>query len=243
MTILENIPTRNIDQEKTREINKKSSEELLELVKGKKIGQIHYTLNGTDGVSLQAQETKHFLELVGADCFLFSSDVKENDRGTKSSELDRYNPEIVKLNQKILDPSVENMDLDIREKNEYEILEEIQKYSEVIYNQLILFIDDNKLDIVHIRNLSALPFLHMPAAVAVKKVIENRPNIKFILHHHDFYWEGPTSKTFISHYKKINDLANDVVAPDFENTNHICINTIAKKSLKKTQRCRCNLYS
>jgi len=217
----------------TIETPKLSSEEILKLIEGKKIGQIHYFLYGTDGVSLQAQETDSFLNKFGAKTFSLAADTTESEISSKSPELDYHSEKVTCLRDKILDQDVADLSALIRDQQEEELLAEIHQGADAIYQQMITFIDENGLDIVHIRNLSALPFLHIQAAVAVHKVIKNRPKIRFILHHHDFFWEGPDATKYITKYEKINKLVEEITAPDFENTRHICINTIAQKELKE----------
>ncbi|MBU0974670.1 hypothetical protein KKD03_03135 [Patescibacteria group bacterium] len=215
------------------ETPKLSLEEMSNIIKDKQIGQIHYFLYGTDGVSLQAQETQVFLNSLGAKTFSLAADTTESEISSNSPELDYHNKNVTCLRDKILDQDMADLDQETLDQQENALLTKINNGADVIYQQMITFIDENRLDIVHIRNLSALPFLHIQAAVAVHEVIKNRPETRFILHHHDFYWEGPDATKYVSKYEKINKLVNKITAPNFENTRHICINTIAQAELKK----------
>lgn len=223
----------DFEKRQTAEKPKLSQEEMLRAIKGINIGQIHYFLYGTDGVSLQAQETQVFLESLGAKTYSLAADVPDNEMGSKSPELDYHSEEVATLRNKILDKNAISLDSETLNQQENQLLEEIYQGADVIYQQMTKFIDENNLDIVHIRNLSSLPIYHIQAAVAVNNLIQNRPDIRFILHHHDFYWAGPGSKEFVTKYEKINELVEKITAPNFENTQHICINTIAQKELKE----------
>lgn len=205
-----------------------NSEQLLEEgIRGKKIGQIHYFLRGTDGVSLQAQETARFLQSVEATTYDLAADVAEKPL----SDLDYHSDRVASLRNRMFDPSVEALTDEKKIDEETKLIRKIYEGAESIYSAFKEFIESNNLDIVHVRNLLSMPFLHIEAAVALERVIRENPNVRFVLHHHDFYWEGPESVKYITHYPNIRHLADLLTAPNYSNTKHICINSIAQKEL------------
>lgn len=225
--INKHIPVATVGQE-TRGDQLVNQEKLLEEgIKGKKVGQIHYFLRGTDGVSLQAQETARFLQSVRAITFDLAADVADKPL----PELDYHSDRVVSLRNRMFDPSVDALTDEAKNNEEKFLLQEIYEGAESIYTAFLEFIESNDLDIVHVRNLLSMPFLHIEAAVALERVIRDKPNIRFVLHHHDFYWEGPESVKYVTHYLNIQHLADSLTAPNHPNTKHICINTIAQQEL------------
>jgi hypothetical protein len=80
------------------------------------------------------------------------------------------------------------------------LISEITGQADRIETDLERFFDRCRIEVAHVRNLMSLPYLHPAATVAVSRLVNRRPDIRFVLHHHDFYWEGPMAKHFVTPY-------------------------------------------
>jgi len=187
---------------------------------GAKICEMHFYANGIDGVSLQIGENTDCLRRKGETVLLCASDVPE----AGFPELDYHSGEARILMDAILNP-----DTEVKEEV---LLGEINRQSEAIRVKLSDFLDKNGVGVVHLRNITSLPFLHLPASKAVHDLIEQRQDIGFVLHIHDLPWEGPEGAKYVTGYRKIRQLAETVMVPNFPNTLHVAINSLAARELK-----------
>lgn len=183
-----------------------------------KICNMHYTFGGTDGVTLQVGETESYLINHGIRVISCASDVPEG-----IPELDYHSQPVRELTEAILDPG--------QKAKVDDLMNEITDQAGVIQKKMLAFLEENGVQIAHVRNVTSLPLLHLPAAVALYNVIRQRPDIGFLLHHHDFPWEGPRATKFVTGYEEIASLADQVMTPDFPNTSHVVLNSLAAKEL------------
>jgi hypothetical protein len=58
-----------------------------------------------------------------------------------------------------------------------------------------------------------------------------RPDIGFLMQHHDIYWEGPNAKSFLTPHRRINDLMDRILCPALPNALHVLINPLAAEAL------------
>jgi mannosylglucosylglycerate synthase len=65
------------------------------------------------------------------------------------------------------------------------------------------------------------------------QLVEERPDVHFVLQHHDLYWEGPNARNFHTPYPEIADLIARTTCPDRPNTTHVLINPIAASALRE----------
>jgi mannosylglucosylglycerate synthase len=61
----------------------------------------------------------------------------------------------------------------------------------------------------------------------------DRPDLYFLLQHHDLYWEGPNARNFESPYPEVAELIASSSCPDRANTTHVLINPIAAHALRE----------
>ena len=59
-----------------------------------------------------------------------------------------------------------------------------------------------------------------------------RPDLGFLLQHHDIYWEGPNARNFLSPYRQIDDLMDRIMCPSLPNARHVLINPPAAEALR-----------
>ena len=55
------------------------------------------------------------------------------------------------------------------------------------------YLDAHDIRLVHIRNIMSLPY-NLPATLAFYGLAVDRPDIGFLMQHHDLYWEGPNAQ-------------------------------------------------
>lgn len=184
------------------------------------IAEVHYYVYGTDGVSLQVMESHDCLKSRGEKVYLCASDVLEADL----PELDYHANAARELREAILDPGLST--------GEDGLLGEIAVQSELIKGKLSEFLRRHRIRIVHLRNITSLPFLHLPATQAAHDLIVERQDLQFVLYHHDLNWEGPRAAKFMTGYRKIGQLAEEVMTPNLPNTTHVVINSLASEQLR-----------
>jgi hypothetical protein len=92
-------------------------------------------------------------------------------------------------------------------------------------------VDAEQIPVLHIRNLMSLPY-HLPATLAFYNLAVERPDIGFLMQHHDIYWEGPNAKNFLTPHRQINDLMDRIMCPSLPNARHVLINPLASAALQ-----------
>jgi mannosylglucosylglycerate synthase len=84
---------------------------------------------------------------------------------------------------------------------------------------------------LHIRDIMSLPY-NLPATLALYNLAIERPDRRFLMQHHDIYWEGPNSKNFLTTYQQINDVMDRIMCPSLPNARHVLINPVAAEALR-----------
>src|SRR5206468_982320 len=85
--------------------------------------------------------------------------------------------------------------------------------------------------------IMSLPY-NLPATLAFYQLIVERPDIYFLLQHHDLYWEGPNARNFETPHTEIAELIKTITCPERENTAHVLINPIAAQALEQRKGIR-----
>ncbi|MEA2056475.1 MAG: glycosyltransferase [Patescibacteria group bacterium] len=215
-----------------------STERLKEL----RIAQIHFYTEQADGVSLQTQETRSELKRRGASVFTISADFDPNQdthQGAQIAELGYHRSDVSQLRRE-MNPALNRQSEDggsgpsvLLPGRESELMDAIYKQAYVIEKKLEAAFDKHRINVLHVRNISSLPHLHPAAALAMYRLIERHQNIHFVLHHHDLSWEGPAAEFNYYAYPKIEQLMQELHAPNFANTSHIAINPDTKYALEE----------
>ncbi len=192
--------------------------------------EVHYKLFGTDGVSLQSQELSKALTARGWRVHPCASDVPEGAGGLLLPELSYQSPEAVALRRRIFpaERAAPNAALDA---DGDALVEEIIARAQPIRRRVEQYLDAQRIALVHVRNLMSLPY-NLPATVAFHDLATERQDIGFLLQHHDFYWEGPNAKSFLTAAPAVNHLMERVMCPDLPNARHVLINPIAAEALQ-----------
>jgi mannosylglucosylglycerate synthase len=193
--------------------------------------EIHFKLFGTDGVSLQSQELSKALSARGWRVHACASDVPPEAEGLSLPELSYQSPDAVALRKRIFLPSAETSQSASASAGEA-IVEEITGRARPIRRQVEEYVDSHQVRVLHIRNLMSLPY-NVPATLALHGLAADRPDLGFLMQHHDLYWEGPNARNFRSPYREVTDLMDRIMCPSLPNARHVVINPIAAEALRE----------
>lgn len=118
-----------------------------------------------------------------------------------------------------------------KKEDSKELMAEVLQISQTIEHELEVYLQQNHIGTVHLRNLLSLP-LNLPASLAWQRMIDSHPELHFILHHHDFIWEGRQER-FQSPYAEVNYYIAQNFPPiiNSQHCHHVVLNTLAKKVL------------
>jgi glycosyltransferase involved in cell wall biosynthesis len=191
--------------------------------------EVHFKLFGTDGVSLQSQELTKALSNRHWRVHPCASDVPPETEGLQLPELSYQSPEAVALRTRIFAPA-ERSTSSVASAGDV-LVDEITARAEPIRRQVEQYVNAHQISHVHIRNLMSLPY-NLPATLAFYRLAADRPDIGFLMQHHDFYWEGPNARNFQTPYPEVTDLMDRIMCPSLPNARHVLINPIAAEALR-----------
>ncbi|MEC9489848.1 MAG: glycosyltransferase family 4 protein [Halanaerobiales bacterium] len=184
-----------------------------------KIALTHFRTGQTDGVSLEMDKWRFVLEKMGHQVVYIS--------GTPAAEIQIE--ELFYKNEKNL-KFVNNAYRSLDDYNsEAELQAEIEAEAAVIAKKLEKEIKREGIELLIPNNIFSLGW-NLPAAIAFKEVIE-KLNLKTVAHHHDFYWERELYSNPVCAF--VEDLLAEYFPPAVEEIEHVVINRIAQKELKK----------
>lgn len=189
--------------------------------------EVHFKLFGTDGVSLQSQELSKALGERGWRSFFCASDVPSHAEGLSLPELSYQSRDAVALRERVFpDPETHP-----RASDGDDLVMEITRRAEAIRRQVEDYLDSQKIPLLHIRNIMSLPY-NLPATLALYNLATERPDIGFLMQHHDIYWEGPNARNFLTPYQQVNDMMDRIMCPMLPNVRHVLINPLAAEALR-----------
>ncbi|HEY2594053.1 MAG TPA: hypothetical protein VGK33_09155, partial [Chloroflexota bacterium] len=193
--------------------------------------EVHYKLFGTDGVSLQSQELTGELRRRGWTVHPCACDVPEGAEGLRIPALSYQSAEAVALRGWVFPGRAERAAAS-QPTDGSGLLEQIEARAAAIRAEVEEYIDARDIAVVHVRNLMSLPY-NLPATLAFYGLAVDRPDIGFLMQHHDLYWEGPNSRTFETPHPEVVDLMERIMCPDLPNARHTLINPIAADALRE----------
>jgi hypothetical protein len=192
--------------------------------------EVHYKLFGTDGVSLQSQELSRELRSRGWAVHPCACDVPDGGDGLRLAELAYQSADAVALRKRIFAAPAEQSKDSLSAAGSA-LIEEITARAAVIRPPVEQYLDTNGIRLVHIRNIMSLPY-NLPATLAFYGIAVDRPDIGFLMQHHDLYWEGPNARNFESPYAQVQELIERIMCPRLPNARHTLINPIAGDALR-----------
>ena len=192
--------------------------------------EVHFKLFGTDGVSLQSQELSKALRARGWQVHPCASDVPADVEGLHLPALSYQSADAVALRRRIFPPAAERNESS--PSSVQRLMEEIGARAMAIREDVERYIDMNHIPLVHIRNVMSLPY-NLPASLAFHDLAVDRPDIGFLMQHHDLYWEGPNARIFDTSHHEVVELMERVLCPSLVNARHVLINPIAADALRE----------
>ena len=190
--------------------------------------EVHFKLFGTDGVSLQSQELSKALGARGWQAFSCASDVPPHAEGLALPELSYQSLDAVTLRKRVFSTSEGDHP---PASDGDSLVMEIIKRAERIRRQVEDYVDAQEIPLLHIRNIMSLPY-NLPATLALYNLATERPDIGFVMQHHDIYWEGPNAKNFLTPYQQVSDMMDRIMCPSLPNARHVLINPLAAEALR-----------
>jgi mannosylglucosylglycerate synthase len=192
--------------------------------------EVHFKLFGTDGVSLQSQELSKSLGASGWSVHPCACDVPAQSDGLRLPELSYQSSDAVELRRRMFPPAGEHSASSALSAGE-DLVEEIRSRARPIRRQVEDYLRSHTIPVLHIRNLMSLPY-NLPATLAFHDLAVDRPDLGFLMQHHDLYWEGPNARNFESPYHEVTDLMDRIMCPSLPNAHHVVINPIAADALR-----------
>ena len=190
--------------------------------------EVHFKLFGTDGVSLQSLELSAALRRRGWHVHSCASDVPLGWEGLALVELSYQSASAVDLRARLFAPRAgEGGGPAVGAA----LVDEVTGRAHDIRARVEGYLDAQGIRLLHVRNLMSLPY-NLPATVAIHDLAASRPDIGFLLQHHDLYWEGPNATTFRTPYAEVAALMERVLVPRMRNASHVLINPIAAEALR-----------
>jgi hypothetical protein len=193
--------------------------------------EVHYKLFGTDGVSLQSQELSKELRKRRWTVHRCACDVPARSHGLRLEQLAYQSADAVALRKRIFASPADHGDGSLDSEGGA-LVEEITARAAAIRKPIERYLDAHDIRLVHIRNIMSLPY-NLPATLAFYGIAVDRPDIGFLMQHHDLYWEGPNAGNFATPYPQIRELMERIMCPDLPNARHTLINPIAGDALRE----------
>jgi len=190
--------------------------------------EIHFKLFGTDGVSLQSQELSKALSARGWRVLSCAGDVPPHAEGLRLPELSYQSPDAIALRKRIFSPAP---GASSPVSDGAALVDEITERAKVIRRRVEDYVDAHQIPLLHIRNLMSLPY-NLPATLALYSLAVERPDIGFLMQHHDIYWEGPNARNFLTPHRQVSGLMDRIMCPSLPNARHVLINPLAAEALR-----------
>ncbi len=190
--------------------------------------EVHFKLFGTDGVSLQSQELSRALSARGWRVLPCACDVPPGAEGLRVPELSYQSPGAIALRQRVFSPAP---GASSPPPDDAALVEEITERAKVIRRRVEDYVNTHQIRLLHIRNLMSLPY-NLPATLALYDLAVHRPDIGFLMQHHDIYWEGPNARNFLTPHRQVSDLMDRIMCPSLPNARHVLINPLAAEALQ-----------
>lgn len=185
-----------------------------------RIGFISTRLNGTDGVSLEVGKWAHVLRRAGHDIFYCAGELGGYAaNGCLIPQLHFDHQSIISFSQRAFGEGARGIDAK-------RLVDEIYDMADEVRAPLRKFIRDNDLDLIVVENALTIP-MNLPLGITLTGLIAEL-GINTIAHHHDFFWERQRYQS-----NALLDLLDTAFPAKLPTIQHVTINSIAQKRLKK----------
>lgn len=188
-----------------------------------RIGIIIGRIGGVDGVALETEKWIDVLKKLGHEIFIMSGEFESWDMDYEHDYLypvlSFFSVEAEWEQRKaFFEP----------DKEPDELLEHVENASNMIYETMLAWVKDKKIDAILSENASALP-CHLSMGVAIRKLIL-KTGLPIVTHDHDFHWER--GQRYVSVHPEINQYVDDHFPLLLPNVKHAAINTFGVETFK-----------
>ena len=188
-----------------------------------RIGIIIGRIGGVDGVALETEKWIDILKKLGHEVFIMSGEFESWDMDYEHdylfSALSFFSVEAEWGQRKAFyEP----------DKDPEPLLEHVENASNMIYEAMLQWVTEKKIDAILSENASALP-CHLSMGVAIKKLITDT-GLPIVTHDHDFHWER--GERYVSAHPEINQYVDDNFPLLLPNVKHAVINTFGVETFK-----------
>lgn len=183
----------------------------------KRIGFISTRFQGTDGVTLEAKKWAHILQGLGHECFWLAGMLDTPRETSHEVPLAYFNhPQVAALQAKLFGVTTRSR----------ATTDEIHALKEALKNELYLFLERFKIEVLIPQNILAIP-MHIPLGLAMTEVMAET-GLPTIAHHHDFAWER---ERFV--VSAVNDYLRAAFPGALPGVEHVVINSMAQKEMAR----------
>ncbi len=181
---------------------------MTEQARPSKILDVHFKSDGTDGVSLMMQAFRRAFAMAGIDYRTASADSRSEAGDLQVTGLSYQTAEAAGQRKIIFDGG--DAEPEANQAHVEAMLQaELIKNKQPILNELKRYILENGITHVIVRNIFSLP-LHLAATLALYDLILDeemeKAGVKFVLIHHDFYWEPSRSAGYQTKFQFVGQL-------------------------------------
>ncbi len=188
-----------------------------------RIGIIIGRIGGVDGVALETEKWIDILKKLGHEVFIISGEFEswqmDYQHHTLFPALSFFSAEAEWEQRKaFFEP----------DEDPNPLLDHVEKWSDMIENRLLEWVENKKIEMILSENASALP-CQLSMGVGIKKLIL-RTGLPIVTHDHDFHWER--GERYLSVHPEINQYVDDNFPLLLPNVKHAVINTFGVETFK-----------
>ena len=188
-----------------------------------RIGIIIGRIGGVDGVALETEKWIDILKKLGHEVFIMSGEFEswqmDYEHDYLFPALSFFSAEAEWEQRKaFFEP----------DQDPAPLLEHVEKWSDMIADEMLTWVNNKKIDMLLSENASALP-CQLSMGVAIKKLIL-KTGLPIVTHDHDFHWER--GQRYVSVHQEINDYVDNNFPLLLPNVKHAVINTFGVETFK-----------
>ncbi|MBG7630522.1 MAG: glycosyltransferase family 4 protein [Bacteroidetes bacterium] len=188
-----------------------------------RIGIIIGRIGGVDGVALETEKWIDILKKLGHEVFIMSGEFESWDMDYEHDylfpALSFFSVEAEWGQRKAFFEPDNDPD---------PLLGHVENASNMIYEAMLQWVTDKKINAILSENASALP-CHLSMGVAIQKLIKST-GLPIVTHDHDFHWER--GQRYVSVHSEINQYVDDNFPLLLPHVKHAVINTFGVETFK-----------
>ena len=186
----------------------------------KKIGNFHYQVGRTDGVSLELEKWQRVFEEMGHKVYLCAGDLGSAE-GTLIEEMYHHLPEIETLNY--------NTFHSLRDFDAAGYKAELARWVGILEERFRTFITEKKIDFIVPQNVWCVAA--NPAVGIALENVRREFDIPALAHNHDFFWERQDGVALTC--AAAIEMAQIYLPPRGEKIKHVVINSLGQQQMMR----------